>query len=53
MDFLETGLCACEAIGLDPDGPDDHRKRPQRFWGAPGGRWGQRQNQGLHTRDSA
>ena len=29
------------AIELDPDGPHDHRKRLQRVWGAPGGRWGQ------------
>ena len=53
MDFLETGLCACEAIGLDPDGNHDHIKRPQPVWGAPDRRRGQLQNQGLHTRDSA
>ena len=34
MDFFETGLCACEAIGLDPDGHHDHIKRPQPMGGA-------------------
>ena len=33
MDFLETGLCACEAIGLDPDGHHDHIKRPPAYAG--------------------
>ena len=44
LDFLETGLCACEAIGLDPDGHHDHIKRPQPSpsgpWGAPDRRRG-------------
>ena len=40
MDFLETGLCACEAIGLDPDGHHDHIKRPQPVWGRQTGAGG-------------